>query len=121
MAYKLKHKGVPALMKALVGNQHKLPAQLKRAIEAAPEMNPDKKETSTAADKAAYAKYKASGGKLTMTQAKKIGFKSPAESKQKLAEVKAKQTEKAVAERKRAEAKGLGTKFYADTQKDIYQ
>jgi len=35
-AYKMKHSGVPALMKALVGNQDRLPDHLKKAIEAAP-------------------------------------------------------------------------------------
>jgi len=34
--YKMKHQGVPALMKALVGDQHKLPEHLKEAIKAAP-------------------------------------------------------------------------------------
>lgn len=106
MAFKLKHKGVPALMKSC----SQMP--LKK--------DPTKKNVATAADKAAYAKYKEAGGKLTMTQAKRVNFRTPGESKQKLAEAKARQTEKAVEERKKAEAKGLGTKFYADTQKDIY-
>lgn len=35
--FKMKHQGVPALMKALVGNQKNLPENLKKAIEAAPE------------------------------------------------------------------------------------
>ena len=35
-AYKMKHSGVPALLKTLVGDQNKLPENLKKAIEAAP-------------------------------------------------------------------------------------
>lgn len=35
--FKMKHQGVPALMKTLVGNQKNLPENLKKAIEAAPE------------------------------------------------------------------------------------
>jgi len=35
--FKMKYQGVPALMKKLVGNQDKLPENLKKAIEAAPE------------------------------------------------------------------------------------
>lgn len=42
--YKMKHQGVPALMKALVGDQHKLPQHLKEAIKAAPEKSPVRKE-----------------------------------------------------------------------------
>jgi len=42
--YKMKYTGVPALMKKLVGNQDKLPQQLKDAIKAAPE-SPAKKTT----------------------------------------------------------------------------
>jgi len=41
--FKMKHQGVPALMKALVGDQHKLPNHLKEAIKAAPEKSPAKK------------------------------------------------------------------------------
>jgi len=41
--FKMKHQGVPALMKALVGDQHKLPDHLKEAIKAAPEKSPAKK------------------------------------------------------------------------------
>jgi hypothetical protein len=41
--FKMKHSGVPALMKALVGDQHKLPNHLKEAIKAAPEKSPAKK------------------------------------------------------------------------------
>lgn len=36
MGYKMKHTGVPALLKALVGDQHKLPENLKQAILDAP-------------------------------------------------------------------------------------
>lgn len=35
-AYKMKYQGVPALLKTLVGDQNKLPENLKKAIEAAP-------------------------------------------------------------------------------------
>ena len=35
-AYKMKYSGVPALLKTLVGDQNKLPENLKKAIEAAP-------------------------------------------------------------------------------------
>jgi len=35
--FKMKYQGVPALLKKLVGNQDKLPENLKKAIEAAPE------------------------------------------------------------------------------------
>lgn len=35
--FKMKHQGVPALMKTLVGDQHKLPEHLKEAIKAAKE------------------------------------------------------------------------------------
>lgn len=35
--FKMKHQGVPALMKALVGNQDRLPQHLQEAIKAAPE------------------------------------------------------------------------------------
>jgi len=47
--YKMKHQGVPALMKALVGDQHKLPEHLKEAIKNAPSKkepgNKNKKDT----------------------------------------------------------------------------
>jgi len=36
MGYKMKHTGVPALLKELVGDQHNLPEKLKKAIEASP-------------------------------------------------------------------------------------
>lgn len=36
MGYKMKYTGVPALLKKLVGDQHKLPEKLKKAIEASP-------------------------------------------------------------------------------------
>ena len=43
--FKMKHQGVPALMKALVGDQHKLPEHLKEAIKNAPaKKDPDAKK-----------------------------------------------------------------------------
>ena len=57
--FKMKYQGVPALLKKLVGNQEKLPENLKKAIEAAPEspaksygespmkMDPGKKKASS--------------------------------------------------------------------------
>ena len=46
--FKMKHQGVPALMKALVGDQHKLPEHLKEAIKNAPaKKDPDKKMVGT--------------------------------------------------------------------------
>lgn len=110
MAYQDKG-GAPALMKALVGDQHKLPDHLKKAIKAAPEDSPaksygskknspiNKKKNPNRSDaknvkegidvnnpkvRKMYDKYKESGGKLSINQAARIGFASPSESKRRL-------------------------------------
>ena len=75
----------------------------------------------TDADKKAYADYKAKGGKLSMSQAKRIGFKSAKESAKVTAGAKAEKKAKARTDMAKAKRKGLGTKFFADTQKDIYK
>jgi hypothetical protein len=75
----------------------------------------------TDADKKSYADYKAKGGKLSMAQAKRIGFKSAKESGKVTAAAKAEKKAKARVDMAKAKRKGLGTKFFADTQKDIYK
>ena len=108
--FKMKYQGVPALLKKLVGNQDKLPENLKKAIEAAPESPaksygtkkaalkqdpdyPEKKVMSRSKykasdeDKAKFEQYKKKGGKLDIYGAYRVGFSSPKESKKKLSSV----------------------------------
>lgn len=110
MAYQDKG-GAYGVMKALVGDQNKLPENLKKAIKDAPEDSPaksygSKKNTPVMKKKnpnrsdvknkkeginvdspkirKMYDKYKASGGKLSINQAARIGFASPSESKRRM-------------------------------------
>ena len=105
--FKMKYQGVPALLKKLVGNQDRLPENLKKAIEAAPEPAaksygtkkaalkkdpdyPEKKVMSRSKykasdkDKAKFEQYKKKGGKLDIYGAYRVGFATPEESKKKL-------------------------------------
>jgi len=114
--FKMKYQGVPALMKKLVGNQDKLPENLKKAIEAAPEpatekagtksygtkkaavmkLDPDYPEKKVMSrskykasdeDRAKFEQYKKKGGKLDIYGAYRVGFSTPEESKRKLSSV----------------------------------
>ena len=66
-AYKMKHQGVPALLKTLVGDQNKLPENLKKAIEAAP----GKKTTDPKKKKKDDFRYESDAPEVIGTAAKK--------------------------------------------------
>ena len=72
-------------------------------------------------EKEKFKAYKASGGSLTHTQAATIGYKTPKQSKEVIAEKKSIKSAKSKATRVKAEQSGLGKKFFAGANPNIYK
>ena len=72
-------------------------------------------------EKENFKAYKASGGKLSHTQAATIGYKTPQESKDLLARKRSIENAKSKATRLQAEQSGLGTEFFAGANPNIYK
>ena len=72
-------------------------------------------------EKEKFKAYKASGGSLTHTQAATIGYKTPEQSKEVIAEKKSIKNAKSKATRVKAEQSGLGKKFFAGANPSIYK
>ena len=71
-------------------------------------------------EKENFKAYKASGGKLSHTQAATIGYRTPKQSKEVIAEKKSIKNAKSKATRVKAEQSGLGNKFFAGANPSIY-
>jgi len=76
---------------------------------------------SNSEEKENFKAYKASGGKLSHTQAATIGYKTPQESKDVLARKRSIENAKSKATRLQAEQSGLGTEFFAGANPNIYK
>jgi hypothetical protein len=82
----------------------------------------DKKiNISDSKEKENFKAYKASGGKLSHTQAATIGYRTPQQSKAVIAEKKSIKDAKSKATRVKAEQSGLGEKFFAGANPNIYK
>jgi hypothetical protein len=82
----------------------------------------DKKiNISDSKEKENFKAYKASGGKLSHTQAATIGYRTPQQSKAVIAEKKSIKDAKSKATRVKAEQSGLGEKFFAGANPSIYK
>ena len=76
---------------------------------------------SNSEEKEKFKAYKASGGSLTHTQAATIGYNTPKQSKEVIAEKKSIKNAKSKATRVKAEQSGLGNKFFAGANPNIYK
>jgi len=82
----------------------------------------DKKiNISDSKEKENFKAYKASGGKLSHTQAATIGYRTPQQSKTVIAEKKSIKDAKSKATRLQAEQSGLGAEFFAGANPNIYK
>ena len=72
------------------------------------------------AEVAKFKEYKTSGGTLSHTQAAVINYKTPQQSKDVMDEKRSNKAAKSKAIRNKAEKSGLGTEFFADASKKIY-
>ena len=76
--------------------------------------------TSDSKEKEKFKEYKTSGGTLSHTQAAVINYKTPQQSKDVMDEKRSNKAAKSKAIRNKAEKSGLGTEFFADASKKIY-